>query len=165
MSPCDLQEKTIYCKKPILYIDSNSCEKNKHPYKNIRLSDNNAIYFSGELYLLETLKRTKKQNLHRRKRQFDTSEQESEVYVLTIRAYDLGVPRLYSTTIVKIYPPESKTRTMSFIVPGANPDRSKLQEVLSTLSGGKVNIIEIKPYKGFENGATNLNGQESSQEK
>lgn len=121
--------------------------------------------FSGELYLLETLKRTKKQNVHRRKRQFDTDEQESEVYVLTVRAYDLGVPRLYSTSIVKIYPPESKTRTMSFIVPGANPDRRKLQEVLSTLSGGKVNIIEIKPYKGYENGATNLSGQESSQEK
>lgn len=66
---------------------------------------------------------------------------------------------------MKIYPPESKTRTMSFIVPGANPDRRKLQEILSTLSGGKVNIIEIKPYKGYENGATNLSGQESSQEK
>lgn len=82
-----------------------------------------------------------------------------------MRAYDLGVPRLHSSTIVKIYPPESKTRTMSFIVPGANPDRRKLEEVLSTLSGGKVNIIEIKPYKGNDNGATDLSGQESSQEK
>lgn len=121
--------------------------------------------FPGELYLLETLKRTKKQNIHRRKRQYNENEQESEVYVLTIRAYDLGVPRLHSSTIVKIYPPESKTRTMSFIVPGANPDRRKLEEVLSTLSGGKVNIIDIKPYKGNDNGATDFNGQESSQEK
>lgn len=54
---------------------------------------------------------------------------------------------------------------MSFIVPGANPDRTKLEEVLSTLSGGKVNIIEIKPYRGNENGATDLSGQASSQEK
>lgn len=85
------------------------------------------------------------------------------MFVLIVRAYDLGDPMLSSTTTVKIYPPESKTRTMSFIVPGANPDRQKLEEVLSTLSGGKVNIIEIKPYTG--NGASDLSGQESSQEK
>lgn len=114
---------------------------------------------TGELYLLETLKRTKKQNVNRRKRQSD-SQDDSEVFVLTIRAYDLGVPRMYSTTVVKIYPPESKTRTMSFIVPGANPDKKKLEEVLSTLSGGKVTIVEIKPYTG-----TDLNAQPSSQEK
>ncbi|XP_026732389.1 cadherin-86C [Trichoplusia ni] len=116
---------------------------------------------TGELYLLEALKRTKKQNVHRRRRQSD-DQQESEVFVLTIRAYDLGIPRQSSTTLVKIYPPESKTRTMSFIVPGANPDKKKLEEVLSTLSGGKVTIIDIKRYEG---GATDLNGQESSQEK
>ncbi|XP_063822716.1 cadherin-86C isoform X1 [Ostrinia nubilalis] len=116
---------------------------------------------TGELYLLEVLKRTKKQNVHRQKRQ--DIDQDSEVVVLVVRAYDLGDPMLSSTTTVKIYPPESKTRTMSFIVPGANPDRQKLEEVLSTLSGGKVNIIEIKPYKG--NGGTDLSGQESSQEK
>lgn len=119
---------------------------------------------TGELYLLEALKRTKKQNAHRQKRQFE-NDQESEVYVLTIRAYDLGAPRLFSSTLVKIYPPESKTRTMSFIVPGANPDRRKLEEVLSTLSGGKVNIIEIKPYTGDQGGATDLSGKETSQEK
>lgn len=84
------------------------------------------------------------------------------MFVLTIRAYDLGVPRQFSTTVVKVYPPESKTRTMSFIVPGVNPDKQKLEEVLSTLSGGKVTITEIKPYKGS---ATDLIGQESSQEK
>ncbi|XP_037974963.2 cadherin-86C [Plutella xylostella] len=120
---------------------------------------------TGELYLLETLKRSKKQNVHRQKRQFDGNEQESEVYVLTVKAYDMGVPRLYSSAMVKIYPPESKTKTMSFIVPGANPDRKKLEEVLSTLSGGKVTIVEIKPYKGNDGSATDLSGQETSQEK
>ncbi|XP_034826855.1 cadherin-86C [Maniola hyperantus] len=120
---------------------------------------------TGELYLLEALKRTKKQNVHRQKRQYD-SEQESEVYMLTIRAYDLGVPKKFSTTTVKIYPPESKTRTMSFIVPGANPDRKKLEEVLSTLSGGKVTIVDIKPYKmNDDKGTENIGGQDSSQEK
>ncbi|CAB3248000.1 unnamed protein product [Arctia plantaginis] len=119
---------------------------------------------TGELYLLETLKRTKKQNVQRQRRQSENQE-ESEVYTLSIRAYDLGIPRMYSTTAVKIYPPESKTRTMSFIVPGANPDKQKLEEVLSTLSGGKVTIIEIKPYKGSDNGATGSNGQQSNQEK
>lgn len=53
---------------------------------------------------------------------------------------------------------------MSFIVPGRNPDRQKLEDILSTLSGGKVNIIDIKPYKGGENGASDMN-KESSQEK
>lgn len=119
------------------------------------------LLISGELYLLAALKRTKKQNVHRQKRQ--NPDEESEVFVLTIRAYDMGVPSLSSTTTVKIYPPESKTRTMSFIVLGANPDRQKLEEVLSTLSGGKVNIVEIKPYKG-NGSATDLGGQ-SSQEK
>ncbi|XP_014363681.2 cadherin-86C [Papilio machaon] len=118
---------------------------------------------TGELYLLEALKRTKKQNRDRKKRQV-VDEEESEVFVLIIRAYDLGVPRLFSSTTVKIYPPESKTRTMSFIVPGLNPDRQKLEEVLSTLSGGKVSIIDIKPYKG-NNGGTDINTQTSSQEK
>lgn len=118
---------------------------------------------TGELFLLEVLKRTKKQNVNRRKRQSD--DDAGEVFILSIRAYDLGVPRLFSTTTVKIYPPESKTRTMSFIVPGINPDKTKLEEVLSTLSGGKVTIIDIKPYKGTDNGAADLNGQQSSQEK
>lgn len=86
--------------------------------------------------------------------------------MLSIRAYDLGVPKLFSTTTVKIYPPESKTRTMSFIVPGGNPDRKKLEEVLSTLSGGKVTIIDIKPYKNNQDKETgNVGSQESNQEK
>ncbi|XP_028038053.1 cadherin-86C [Bombyx mandarina] len=114
---------------------------------------------TGELYLLQKLKRTKKQNVNRRRRQAD-SQQESDVYVLNVRAYDLGVPRLFSSTLVKIYPPESKTRTMSFIVPGADPDRKKLEEVLSTLSGGKVTIIDIKPYTGGDGAATDLSGRE-----
>lgn len=101
---------------------------------------------TGELYLIETLKKTNKRESARKRRQFE-SDEETNVYILAIRAYDLGVPRLFSSTMVKIYPPESKTKTMSFIVPGANPDRRKLEEVLSTLSGGKVTIIEIKPSK------------------
>ncbi|CAK1540663.1 unnamed protein product [Leptosia nina] len=118
---------------------------------------------TGELYLLEPLKRTKKDNVRSRKRR--DNDEDSEVYVLTVRAYDLGIPRLSTTTPIKIYPPESKTRTMSFIVPGANPDRKKLEELLSTLSGGKVNIIDIKPYKGNDYNAYDENGQGSSQEK
>ncbi|XP_047513751.1 cadherin-86C isoform X2 [Pieris napi] len=116
---------------------------------------------TGELYLLEPLTRTKKDNARRRKRDND---EDSEVFVLTIRAYDLGIPRSSSTTTVKIYPPESKTRTMSFIIPGSNPDRKKLEELLTTLSGGKVNIIEIKPYKGNDYSTSDQSDQ-SSQEK
>lgn len=54
---------------------------------------------------------------------------------------------------------------MSFIVPGANPDKKKLEEVLSTLSGGKVTIVDVKPYSGGDKGTKDLSGQESSQEK
>lgn len=52
---------------------------------------------------------------------------------------------------------------MSFIVPGADPDRKKLEEVLSTLSGGKVTIIDIKPYTGGDGAATDLSGRESQE--
>lgn len=114
------------------------------------------VLFPGELYLLEPLKRTKKDHVRRKR----DNDDDSEVFVLTLRAYDLGIPRLSSTTMVKIYPPESKTRTMSFIVPGSNPDRKKLEELLSTLSGGKVNIIEIKPYKGTDYSTSDQSSQE-----
>lgn len=110
------------------------------------------------------MKRSNSQSKRRSKRQFE-QEQESEVYVLTARAYDLGVPHRFSTTTIKVYPPESKTRTMLFLVPGTNPDRQKTEEILSTITGGKVTISEIRPYKGNEVGVTDVTAGSGGKER
>lgn len=71
---------------------------------------------------------------------------DADVYTLTIRAYDLGVPVMFSTINVRIYPPESKTRSVTFVLPGHNIDRKKTEEILSTITGGRVIIHDIQPY-------------------
>lgn len=71
---------------------------------------------------------------------------ESDVFVLTVRAYDLGVPVMFTTATIRIYPPESKTRTVTFVLPGRNIDRKKTEDTLSTITGGRVIIHDIQPY-------------------
>lgn len=61
-------------------------------------------------------------------------------------AYDLGVPVMFSTINVRIYPPESKTRSVTFVLPGHNIDRKKTEDILSTITGGRVIIHDIQPY-------------------
>lgn len=101
---------------------------------------------TGQLMLREPLvKRNKRQANNNKKPDMD-------VFVLTARAFDLGVPVRFSTTTVRIYPPESRTRAVSFLVPGYSPDRQKLEESLSDLTGGRVVIQDIKPYTGNLNG-------------
>lgn len=75
-----------------------------------------------------------------------SSASDIEVFVLTARAFDLGVPVRFSTTTIRIYPPESRTRAISFLVPGYAPNRQKLEKTLSDLTGGRVVIQDIKPY-------------------
>ena len=91
----------------------------------------------------------------RQKRQA-TDTTEADVFVLTARAYDLGVPVMFSTTTIRIYPPESKARTVMFVVAGANPDIKKTEEMLSAITGGRVIIHSVKPYTGDEPGATHI---------
>lgn len=74
-----------------------------------------------------------------------------DIIVLTVRAYDLGVPVMFSTTTVRIYPPESKTRTVTFVVPGRNPDRMETQNTLSALTGGRVIIQDIRDHLDGDN--------------
>lgn len=71
---------------------------------------------------------------------------DADVFTLTIRAYDLGVPVMFSTVNVRIYPPESKTRSVTFVLPGRNIDRKKTEDILSTITGGRVIIHDIQPY-------------------
>ncbi|XP_035778498.1 cadherin-86C-like isoform X3 [Anopheles albimanus] len=71
--------------------------------------------------------------------------QATDVFVLTARAFDLGVPVRYSTTTIRVYPPESRTRTVTFLVPGRDPDRRRVQETLQDITGGRVIIQEVRP--------------------
>ncbi|XP_059611324.1 cadherin-86C-like [Phlebotomus argentipes] len=82
-------------------------------------------------------------------------------YELTVRAFDLGVPVQWSTTVIRVYPPESRKRTMVFVVPGSNPDIQKTEETLSAITGGRVTIHNIRPYTGNEMGLTPINGDSS----
>lgn len=108
---------------------------------------------------------------HRRRRQMSLAAQtagqqqrttnangESEVFVLTARAYDLGVPVMSAMCTIRIYPPESKARTVMFIVAGSDPDIRKTEESLSSITGGRVIIHSVKPYTGNEPGATSVTG-------
>ncbi|XP_055642626.1 cadherin-86C isoform X3 [Toxorhynchites rutilus septentrionalis] len=119
---------------------------------------------TGELKLTSALVRRAKA-ASRRRRQLGTSQQQQQqppadpdVFVLTARAFDLGVPVRFSTTTIRIYPPESRTRTMTFIVPGHDPDRAKIQETLADVTGGRVIIQEVRPYNGNVPGATDIGG-------
>lgn len=79
-----------------------------------------------------------------------------EPITVNVRAWDGGVPRLSSESKVKIYPPGLKSRKMLFIVSGRNPDRKKVLDTLRALTGSKVDINNIRPYTGYEEGATDV---------
>uniref|UniRef100_A0A1I8N8Q9 Cadherin domain-containing protein n=1 Tax=Musca domestica TaxID=7370 RepID=A0A1I8N8Q9_MUSDO len=113
---------------------------------------------TGELTVREKINfRSKKETTQRQRRQVPTpSPQDQNIFILTARAYDLGVPVRSSTTTIRIYPPESRTRAVTFVVPGLDPDKSKTEETLSTITGGKVIIHEIRPLKPDEPGAQNI---------
>lgn len=93
---------------------------------------------------------------------------ETDVFVLTVRAYDLGVPVMFTTATIRVYPPESKTRTVTFVLPGHNIDRKKTEEILSTITGGRVIIHDIQPYNedrpnnGGDNGGDGPSGRDKS---
>jgi Cadherin domain len=110
---------------------------------------------TGQLSLREPL--MKKSN-GRKGRQATDPNTDSEVFVLTARAFDLGVPVRWSTTTIRVYPPESRTRLMTYVVPGLNPDRQKIEETLQEITGGRVIIQDIRPYTGNIPGAQVIGG-------
>ncbi|XP_055601879.1 cadherin-86C isoform X2 [Uranotaenia lowii] len=113
---------------------------------------------TGELKLSSPLLRRSK-NVRQRRQATSQQQTETEVFVLTARAFDLGVPVRFSTTTIRVYPPESRTRTMTFIVPGHDPDRGRVQETLADVTGGRVIIQDIRPYNGASvPGATDIGG-------
>lgn len=112
---------------------------------------------TGELLLKQQLKP------NRSKR--ETRQASPEVYILIARAYDLGVPHLSSNCEIRVYPPESRARTMMFIVAGTDPDRYRTEEVLSAITGGRVTIQSIRPYNGREIGATDVSTGDPNSDK
>lgn len=106
---------------------------------------------TGQLTLRDVLKMKKSKS----------DQASADVIVLTARAYDLGVPVRFSTTTIRIYPPESRTRAVAFLVPGYKVDRQQLEEMLMGLTGGRVMIQDVKPYTGGNQGSGNPNDPKS----
>lgn len=126
---------------------------------------------TGELTVREKIHlRSKKQVSERSRRAAPSSaipeEGEGDLFILTARAYDLGVPVRFSTTTIRIYPPESRKRTVTFVVPGLNPDKRKTEETLSAITGGKVFIHDIRALQPEEPGAKDIpNGNPNIKER
>jgi len=116
---------------------------------------------TGQLTLREPL--TSQQSRNKRQTNINNSNNNNnnnnnnkadmDVFVLTARAFDLGVPVRFSTTTVRIYPPESRTRAVSFVVDGFNPNQQQLAEMLSELTGGRVVIQTVTPYVSSNTGS------------
>lgn len=107
---------------------------NEVHYELLDQNDNITIdEFTGELRIRDVLSRT-------------------DVMVLKVRAWDGGVPRLKAESEVRIYPPESHSRRIHFIVPGSNPDRDYIANQLREITGSRVTIDDIKPYTGQDGG-------------
>lgn len=70
----------------------------------------------------------------------------TDVEVLKVRAWDGGVPRLNGECEVRIYPPESHSRRIHFIVAGTNPDREYIANQLREITGARVTVDDIRPY-------------------
>ncbi|CAD1476989.1 unnamed protein product, partial [Heterotrigona itama] len=111
---------------------------------------------SGELTLLSpvTKIRRKKQSssnagnstkeMTKRWRRADDSD---ALYTLTARAYDLGVPHLSSVARIRILSGAAmEARIMMFVVPGEQPDSTKTAETLAAITGGRVTVLETRPY-------------------
>ncbi|XP_078036877.1 uncharacterized protein LOC144469994 [Augochlora pura] len=94
--------------------------------------------------------------ISRRKR-----DQTNALYTLTARAYDLGIPHLSSETEIRILSGTAmEARVMMFVVPGEQPNSTKTAETLSTITGGRVTILEIRPFIPQNNtGSTTLPGE------
>ncbi|KAJ8674821.1 hypothetical protein QAD02_010607 [Eretmocerus hayati] len=121
---------------------------------------------SNEIEILDFTRGSKLQDLHisedytqslsdsndlSRKRRADSDP----LFILTARAYDLGVPHLSSTTQIRIMRSiPALARTVMFVMPGENPDPTKTAETLATITGSRVTIQEIKPYLHIESDNT-----------
>lgn len=56
-----------------------------------------------------------------------------------------GVPHRWTTTQVRIFPPDTGSRLMHFILPAKGLDYQSIEDLLTKMTGGRVTIVEIKP--------------------
>lgn len=56
----------------------------------------------------------------------------------------LGVPHRSTTTQVRIFPPDTGSRLMHFILPARGLDYQSVEDLLTKMTGGRVTIVEIK---------------------
>ena len=79
-----------------------------------------------------------------------TDSSVANTFALYVRAYDLGVPHLYSESVVDIYTQSVTPRTIEFIVPKKmdmnDPESKSLEALLSLLTGAPTIIKNIKLY-------------------
>ncbi|KZC14888.1 Cadherin-86C [Dufourea novaeangliae] len=74
-------------------------------------------------------------------------DNENSLYTLTARAYDLGIPHLSSVTKIRVISGIAmEARIMIFVVPGEQPNSTKTAETLATITGGRVTVLETRPY-------------------
>ncbi|XP_076655564.1 uncharacterized protein LOC143360517 [Halictus rubicundus] len=87
-------------------------------------------------------------------------DQENALYTLTARAYDLGIPHLSSETEIRVISGTAmEARIMMFVVPGEQPNSTKTVETLATITGGRVTVLETRPYVQQNNtGSTTVPG-------
>lgn len=58
-----------------------------------------------------------------------------------------GVPHLSSVTQIRILSGIAmEARIMMFVVPGEQPDSTKTAETLAAITGGRVTVLETRPY-------------------
>lgn len=58
-----------------------------------------------------------------------------------------GVPHLSSETKIRILSGVAmEARIMMFVVPGEQPDSTKTAETLAAITGGRVTVLETRPY-------------------
>ncbi|KAL1117783.1 hypothetical protein AAG570_004098 [Ranatra chinensis] len=108
--------------------------------------------------------------VNRRPTRFSRQTDLQTVTNLVVRAYDLGVPTKWTSAQVNIFPAESGARVMRFIVAGSNPDRYSTEQMLAAVTGGRVVIHSITPYRNsglpfFQARTTDLTYGNSNTEK
>lgn len=58
-----------------------------------------------------------------------------------------GVPHLSSVAKIRILSGAAmEARIMMFVVPGEQPDSTKTAETLAAITGGRVTVLETRPY-------------------
>ena len=58
-----------------------------------------------------------------------------------------GVPHLSSVAKIRVLSGAAmEARIMMFVVPGEQPDSTKTAETLAAITGGRVTVLETRPY-------------------